>query len=120
MTTHFTVLSSLSSSSRKAQIIGDCTLSFPIGTWAVAANHLGTLEMHLAEPPSLAKPTKVQPSYCGRRGADEQMEAPDIAFKSRHQPTNGWQMVVMPRWLSWDGRVVGSQTAFSTWTSRGR
>jgi hypothetical protein len=39
MTTHFTVLSCLSSSSRMAQIIGDCTLSFPIGTWAVAANH---------------------------------------------------------------------------------
>jgi hypothetical protein len=53
MTTHFTVLSFLSSSRRTAQIIGDCPWSFPIGTWALWLQT--TLEMHLAEPPSLAK-----------------------------------------------------------------
>jgi hypothetical protein len=71
-----------------AQAIGDCPLSFPIGTgqWLQT-----TLEMHLAEPPRLAKPAKMEPSYCGRRGADEQIEAPDIAFSLGISRPMGWK-----------------------------
>ena len=79
-----------------------------------------TLEMHLAELPSLAKPAKVQPSYCGRRGADEQIVAADIAFKARNQPANGLRMVVVPRWLSWDGRVVSSDSYLNLKLRSGR
>jgi len=53
ITTHFTVLSFLCSRSRTAQIIGDCPWSVPIGTWALWLQT--TLEMDLAELPSLAK-----------------------------------------------------------------
>jgi len=73
-------------------------LSFPIGTWALWLRT--TLDVQLAESPSLAKTAEDGTFLLWGRAADEQFVVHDIALPSRRQPADGLKKALMPKWLS--------------------